>query len=109
MFKLVAMDPCARCNGCKGKIQRGEDKKPLPPPNDIVLGHKEYVMFQNPHSGTIEVSRDKRNVYYHPWRTCIAPHFYNFKPSQHLNFDSVQDNLLPSHKDLLRSEFGLFL
>ena len=28
-------------------------------PDDIVLGHKEYVMLQNPHSGDFELSRHK--------------------------------------------------
>ena len=65
----------SRCNGCKGKISRGGDKKLLPPPDDIVLGHKEYVIFHNPRSGNFEQSREKRNVYYHPWKTCVAPHF----------------------------------
>ena len=33
----------SRCCGCKGKILRDDNKRPLPPPDDIVLGHKEYV------------------------------------------------------------------
>ena len=28
-------------------------------PDDIVLGHKKYVMLQNLHSGNFELSRDK--------------------------------------------------
>jgi hypothetical protein len=51
---------------CKGRISRGEDKKLLPPPDDIVFGHKEYVIYQNSKSGNFEQSRKKRNVYYHP-------------------------------------------
>ena len=27
----------SRCNGCKGRIARGQDKKPLPPPDDLVI------------------------------------------------------------------------
>ena len=45
----------SRFNGCKGRILRSDDKKPLPPPDDLVLGHKEYVMFHNPHSGNFEL------------------------------------------------------
>ena len=73
----------SRCNGCKGKICRDVNKKLLPP-DDIVLGHKEFVVFQNPNSGIFEQSREKRNVYYHPWLTCIAPHFRDFNPDHHI-------------------------
>ena len=41
----------SRCNGCKGKISHQIDNKPLPPPNDLILGHKEYVIFLNHKSG----------------------------------------------------------
>ena len=98
----------SRCQGCKGKIRRADNKKPLPPPNDIVLQHQEYVVYNNPRTGRFEQSREKRNVYYHPWRTCVAPHFLDFSPSQHIAVsDGVQ--LLPQHKELLRSEFGVFI
>jgi hypothetical protein len=36
----------SRCQGCSGKIL-----KPLPPPEDLVLQHKEQVLFQNPNTG----------------------------------------------------------
>ena len=68
---------------CKGKIARDANNKVLPPPDDIVFGHKEFVIFQNYHSGMFEQSREKRNVYYHTWKTCIAPHFSDFDPFKH--------------------------
>ena len=34
----------SRCNGCKGRISRDQNKKLLPPLDDIVFGHKEYVI-----------------------------------------------------------------
>ena len=75
------------------------NKKLLPPPDDIVLGHKEYVVYQNPNSGMFERSREKRNVYYHPWFTCIAPHFYDFVPDRHIAIpDDVRAKLLPEHR-----------
>jgi hypothetical protein len=80
----------------------------LPPPDDVVLGHKEYVLFQNPKSGMFEQSREKRNVYYHPWLTCIAPNFRNFQPSQHITISaSVKEQLNRQHKDFLGKEFGI--
>ena len=100
----------SRCNGCKGKISRGPDRKLLPPPDDVVFGHKEYVVFQNPNSGMFEQSREKRNVYYHPWLTCIAPHFRNFQPNQHITISvSVKEKLNQEHKDFLGGEFGILL
>jgi hypothetical protein len=74
----------SRCNGCKGKISRDQNKKLLPPPDDIVFCHKEHVIFHNQRSGMFEQSHDKRNVYYHPWKTCIAPHFSDFDPKKHI-------------------------
>lgn len=100
----------SRCNGCKGRISRGEDKKPLPPPNDIVLGHKEYIIYQNSKSENFEQSRDKRNVYYHPWKTCIAPYFCNFDPCQHISVpDSVSEKLQAVHKAFILKEFGVYV
>lgn len=88
--------------GCKGRIIRGENRKPLHLSEDLVLGHKEYVMFKNSRSGHMEFSRGKRNVYYHSWQTCIAPNFLNFDPSLHIDIDAVQDDLLEVHKELLK-------
>ena len=51
----------SRCNGCKGKIARDANSKVLPPPDDIVFGHK---VFLNPRSGMFEQSREK----------CLLPH-----------------------------------
>lgn len=100
----------SRCNGCKGKISRDANKKVLPPPDDIVLGHKEYVLFQNPKSGMFEQSREKRNVYYHPWVTCVAPHFRDFDPGHHITVaDAVKLKLLPQHRECLAREFGIAL
>ena len=98
----------SRCQGCKGRIARGENKTLLPPPNDIVLGHKEHVVYQNARSGLFEQSADKRNVYYHPWRTCVVPHFAHFNAIQHIHTPpTVMPKLLPQHKALIASEFGL--
>ena len=100
----------SRCNGCKGKIARDVNNKALPPPDDIVFGHKEYVIFHNVCSGMYEQSREKRNVYYHTWKTCIAPHFSDFNPSKHvLISDSVKEKLVPAHQALIAQEFGLMI
>lgn len=97
----------SRCNGCKGKIQR-LDGKPLPPPDDLVLGHKEFVVFINPKSSRFEQSWDKRNVYYHPRKVCIAPNFLDFDPRQHIRVGSdVRARLQPEHIRYLQTEFNI--
>ena len=98
----------SRCNGCKGKIRRGEGKALLPPPDDIVLGHKEYVVYQNIHSGKFEMSQDERSVSYHPWKTCITSNFRDFSPRYHITIsDHIKINLQDVHKLFLKSEFGI--
>ena len=74
----------SRCQGCSGKILRREGGKPLPPPDDLVVQHKEYVLFQNPRSGVFQLSHDLRNVYYHPRLSCIHGKFSSFRAGLHL-------------------------
>jgi len=62
----------------------------MPSPDDIVLGHQEYIVFHNPRSGMFEQSRKKRNVYYHLWRKCIVPCFNDFDPPHH---NIIPDNI----------------
>jgi len=98
----------SRCNWCKGRIARGPDKKPLPPPDDLVMRHKENVVFLNPNTGVYQCSREPRNVYYHPWKTCIAPHFKDFLPTWHIRVDrTVLNTFLDCHNDHIESEFGI--
>ncbi len=99
------------CNGCKGRFFRVTTRTfCLCLMIIIVFGHKEFVLFQNPQSGKFEQSKERRNVYYHPWKTCIAPHFWDFNTEQHILISqSVCDKLQSEHKLLLHSEFGLAL
>ena len=95
---------------CKGKIVHGPDNKPLPPPDNLVLGHKEIVIFNNPKTGRFEQSSDKCNVYYHPWKTYVDPNFADFNPSCHLMVKrDVKSKLQPSHIQLLETELGIKL
>ena len=94
--------------GAKEGYPGGEDKKPLPPLDDIVLGHKEYVVYHNSKTGNFEQSWDKRNVYYHPWMTCTAPHFCDFDATHHITVpDTVSGKLLTIHKAFILREFGV--
>lgn len=40
-----------RSQGCSERIVRGPGGKPLPPPGDLIIQHKQQVMFQNPKTG----------------------------------------------------------
>ena len=71
LFWLVVLGGyISRCQGCSGKIF-----KSLPPPEDIVLQHKEQVLFQNPNTGSYQLSREHRNVYYHAQLSCVLRKF----------------------------------
>ena len=57
----------SRCQGCRGTIEQGQSS-----PGDIVLQHKEYVLFQNPRTGSWQMSKELRNTYYRPRMGCTA-------------------------------------
>ena len=48
----------SRCQGCSNKIMQSADGKALPPPNDLVVQHKEQVMFTNPNTGKCQLSQE---------------------------------------------------
>ena len=64
--QLLTNSRISRCQGCRGAIEHG-----LHSPHNIVIQHKEHVLFQNPHTGNWQLSRDLRNTYYHPFLNCI--------------------------------------
>ena len=98
----------ARCQGCSGRIMRDGGGKPLPPPNDLVIQHKEQVMFNNPNTGKYQLSRDYRNVYYHARVNCIRQRFPTFTPIQHCRIDRTTFvRFTKVHKDYIAKEFGL--
>ena len=97
----------SRCNGCKGKIGR-QGKNPLPPPDDVVLRHRETVIFQNPNTGIFQASHEPRNVYYHAWKTCIAAHFRDFNAALHIRIEEeVKKALTTVHLRHLAEEFNV--
>ena len=98
----------ARCQGCSGRIMRDASGKPLPPPDDLVIQHKEQVMFNNPNTGKYQLSRDYKNVYYHARLECVRQRFPTFVPIQHcrINRDTFV-RFTQFHKDYIAKEFGL--
>ena len=75
------------CQGCANKIMWNADGKALPPPNDLVMQHKEQVIFTNPNTGKYQMSRQHRNVYYHACVNCIRQNFLSFSPIQHCHIN----------------------
>ena len=96
----------SRCNGCKGKIGR-QGKKPLPPPDDVVLRHRETVVFQNPNTSIFQASHKPRNVYYHAWKTCVAAHFCHFNAAMHIRIEEVKESLTTVHIRHLAEKFNI--
>ena len=97
----------SRCNGYKGKILRDVNKRSLSPPDDIVFGHKEYFVFNNPRMGLYEQSREKKNVYYHVLRSCVVPHFADFSSHHIIIPDNVMPLLQVQHKECSGSYYVL--
>lgn len=95
----------SRCQGCLGKISRAANGKPLPPPDDIVLQHKEQVLFQNPKTGIFQLSYDLRNVYYH---ARFSYKFKSFQAGAHVRVSmDTHSKIVESHKSYLGKEFGI--
>ena len=74
----------SRCSGCGQRNLRGVDGKPKQPPHDLCLQHKEYVIFENPHTGMHQLSSDLRNVYYHASVGCVTQKYSTFNPTTHV-------------------------
>ena len=107
---MFLMGNISRCQGCGGKIERGMDGKVLPPPGDLVIQHKEQVVFQNPHSGKFQLSRDYRNVYYHPRLSCLQRKFPQFKAVEHIRTSNeVFKRLTLAHRSYIKKEFSIEL
>ena len=108
VWVMILSGNISRCQGCSGKIMRNSDGKVLPPPDDLVLQHKERVLFNNPKTGMYQLSSDHRNVYYHPRLSCVKPKFPFFNPGQHcrVNKDTFV-RLTQVHKDYIFKEFGI--
>lgn len=70
----------SHCTGCGRRTLRGEDGRPHPPPHNLCLQHKEYVLFENPHTGRHQLSSEHRNVYYHASQRCVVLKFKDFHP-----------------------------
>ena len=90
----------SRCQGCLGQIHQGTA------PWNIVLQHKQQVLFQNPNTGIWQLSKELRNTYYHVSKKCVVAKYPNFdlKVSQ-----TVKQCLSDNHFRIITNEFGITL
>ena len=80
----------------------------VPPPDDLAVQHKEQVLFINPNTENYQLSRDYRNVYYHPKLRCIQRKFPSFIPKQHCRMDQATlQRIGEQHKEYILKEFNL--
>ena len=96
------------CNSCGKRDLHGDDGRPKPPPYDLCIQHKEYVLFENPRMGMHQISWDPRNVYYHAKQSCVTQKYGNFNPICALKIaQDVKSKLTKVHFAYLLCEFGL--
>ena len=94
----------SKCSGCGQKDLRDSCGKPHPPPNDLCLQHKEYVIFENPNTKQKQQSRDLRNVYYHARKLCI---FKKYPDLRVIVPSDTKLKLTTAHMQHILQEFGL--
>ena len=95
----------SRCQECSGKILRNSDGKVLPPPNDLVLQHKERVLLNNLKTRMYQLSSDHRNVYR---LSCVKQKIPLFTSGQHVRVNKEMFvRLTQVHKDYIFKEFGI--
>ena len=90
----------SRYAGCKKRNLQTPDGALHPPPNDLCLQHKEFVLFKNLHTGLHQLSHDLRNVYYHAQKQCIGQHTKVIVPND------LRSRLNSIHMHHLMQEFG---
>ena len=94
----------SKCGGCGKKDLRDLSGKPHPPPEDLCLQHKEFIMFDNPHTGLRQRSHDQRNVYYHARKACAEKNCCHPKV---IIATEIRVRLSTIHMHHIMQEFGL--
>ena len=91
----------SRCNGCKKRNLRTPEAALHLPPDDLCLQHEEFVLFENPHTGLHQLSKDLRNVYYHARQQCVG------EQAKIIVQGDIRAKLNTVHMHHLMHEFGL--
>ena len=88
------------CNGCRNKFD-----KQAQAPDDLCVQHEEWRTYTSPVSKLPE-SRFG-NAYYHAKPCCIIARWPTFSPGDLTISSEIKSRLLPPHKDLLSTLFGV--
>ena len=86
------------CNGCRTKFGASDG---------IVIQHKEFRKFNNPHSG-LPMSK-LGNAYYHLSKACLEQKFGVPFVGSVVIPDTVKVKLAPVHMEILAQEFMIAL
>ena len=89
------------CNGSKNRFD-----KTASPPNDLCIQHEEWRSFLSP-TGLPELRYG--NAYYHANPACIVKKWPHFNPSLLVIISPILSRLLPQHKSIISSLFGITL
>ena len=92
------------CQGCRGSLKLPDGSIPSPP-NDIVVARLERRPYFDKSSGTWCQPQKETNSHYHMKLSCVVKVEPLFMPST-LQV-STDLNLLPVHKELISTEFGV--
>ena len=96
------------CTGCVQRTLHGEDVRSRPLPYNLCLQHKEYIIFENSHTGRHQLSSEHRNVYYHASQRCVLLKFKDFNPRTDVKVSGdIRSQLTAIHLDYIMQEFGL--
>ena len=107
-FRLVFIKGnISTCQGCKYKFPRNSDGSIVDPPYNIVIQHEQNRTFKNPTTSSIQTKVG--NAYYHVYLPCVTTNWPYFVGQDVLISDSVKEQLLLSHKELIYFNLGVFL
>ena len=95
------------CSGCRRPFPKKPDGDFADPPYNLAIKHEEDREFFHP--STKEKMCKYGNAYYHVFSSCLEVKWPEFSPSQLNISPEVHQELLPIHKQLLFSNFGLSL
>lgn len=93
-----------KCYGCNALFTDLERKSP----NDLIICHPEFRVFRN-NEGQLQVNHQLQNTYYHLRRACIELRYPNFQGSALSVPDTIVQQIVPSQRAALCSQFDLQL
>ena len=96
-----------RCAGCKRDFPTFHDGRVPNAPYDIVVSHREFDYFVNPHTQQMQLTRDVADKHYHVNPSCIRARNPAFLNSQLVIPAEVHPHLTQVHMHYISTYFGL--